>query len=67
MGGKACIRGRRITVGVVVRQIGGRHSFDDVLADYPYLARGYIGLRMKLLVDMNLSHAGLECWMALVI
>ena len=39
MGGKACIRGMRVTVGMVVGQIGAGHSVDDVLADYPYLER----------------------------
>ena len=37
MGGKACIRGMRVTVGMVVGQIGAGHSIDQVLADYPYL------------------------------
>ncbi len=39
MGGKACIRGLRVTVGMVVGQIGAGHSIEDVLADYPYLER----------------------------
>ncbi|MDB5552017.1 MAG: hypothetical protein JWL86_2001 [Rhizobium sp.] len=39
MGGKACIRGMRVTVGMVVGQIGAGHSIDDILADYPYLER----------------------------
>ena len=39
MGGKACIHGMRITVGMVVGQIGAGHSIDEVLADYPYLER----------------------------
>jgi uncharacterized protein (DUF433 family) len=39
MGGKACIRGMRVTVGMVVAQIGAGHSFEEVLADYPYLER----------------------------
>ncbi|MBF0561813.1 MAG: DUF433 domain-containing protein [Alphaproteobacteria bacterium] len=39
MGGKACIRGMRVTVGMVVNQIGSGHSIDDVLAEYPYLDR----------------------------
>jgi uncharacterized protein (DUF433 family) len=39
MGGKACIRGMRVTVGMVVGQIGAGQSVDDVLADYPYLER----------------------------
>ncbi len=39
MGGKACIRGLRVTVGMVVGQIGAGHSVDELLADYPYLER----------------------------
>ncbi|CAG7857699.1 hypothetical protein MCAMS1_02626 [biofilm metagenome] len=39
MGGKACIRGMRVTVGMIVGQIGSGHSVDEILADYPYLER----------------------------
>jgi uncharacterized protein (DUF433 family) len=39
MGGKACIRGMRVTVGMIVGQIGAGRSVDEVLADYPYLER----------------------------
>lgn len=39
MGGKPCIRGMRVTVGMVVGQVGAGHSIDKVLADYPYLER----------------------------
>jgi uncharacterized protein (DUF433 family) len=39
MGGKACIRGMRVTVGMVVGQIGAGRSVDEVLTDYPYLER----------------------------
>ena len=39
MGGKACIRGMRVTVGMVVSQVGAGHSFDEILSDYPYLER----------------------------
>lgn len=39
MGGKTCIRGMRVTVGMVVGQIGAGHSLDEILADYPYLER----------------------------
>jgi uncharacterized protein (DUF433 family) len=39
MGGKACIRGMRVTVGMVVNQVGAGHSFDEILSDYPYLER----------------------------
>jgi uncharacterized protein (DUF433 family) len=39
MGGRPCIRGMRVTVGMVVAQIGAGHSVEDVLADFPYLER----------------------------
>jgi uncharacterized protein (DUF433 family) len=47
MGGKPCIRGMRVTVGMVVWQIGAGHSIDDVLADYPYLEREDIMQAMR--------------------
>ncbi len=39
MGGKACIRGLRVTVGMIVGQIGAGRSVDEILSDYPYLER----------------------------
>ena len=39
MGGKACIRGMRVTAGMIVGQIGAGHSIEQILADYPYLER----------------------------
>ena len=39
MGGKPCIRGLRVTVGMIVGQIGAGRSIDELLADYPYIER----------------------------
>jgi len=39
MCGKACIRNMRVTVGMIVNQIGMGHTIDEILADYPYLER----------------------------
>ena len=39
MGGKPCIRGMRVTVGMVVGQIGAGRNIEDLLAEYPYLER----------------------------
>lgn len=39
MGGKACVRGMRVTVGMIVNQIAAGHSIEEVLADYPYFER----------------------------
>ncbi len=33
------IRGMRVTVGMIVGQIGAGRSIDDLLAEYPYLER----------------------------
>ena len=39
MGGKACIRGMRVTVGMIVGQVGAGHNIEEILTDYPYLER----------------------------
>ena len=39
MGGKASIRGMRVTVGMIVGQIGAGNTIEEILADYPYLER----------------------------
>ena len=37
MGGKPCIRGKRVTVGMIVGLIASGHTKDDILKLYPYL------------------------------
>ena len=39
MGGRACIRGMRIPVSVIVGQIAGGASPEQIVADYPDLDR----------------------------
>ena len=39
MGGKACIRGMRVTVGMVVGLLAAGRSPDEILSAYPYLER----------------------------
>jgi uncharacterized protein (DUF433 family) len=39
MGGKACIRGMRVTVGMILGNLGAGVSIDELLAAYPYLER----------------------------
>ena len=39
MGGKPCIRGLRVTVGMIVGHIGAGQSIEQLLAEYPYLER----------------------------
>ena len=37
MGGRACIRGMRITVSLVVNLVANGMTTEGILADYPYL------------------------------
>ena len=37
MGGKPCLRGMRVTVGMVVGLVASGHSNAEILTAYPYL------------------------------
>ena len=37
MGGKACIRGLRVTVGTIIGLLAAGRSRDEILNAYPYL------------------------------
>jgi uncharacterized protein (DUF433 family) len=37
MGGKPCLRGMRVTVGMIVGLIASGHNKHDILELYPYL------------------------------
>ena len=39
MGGKACVRGMRVTVGTVVGLLAAGRSHAEILRAYPYLER----------------------------
>jgi len=39
MGGLPCIRGLRVTVSMVLGQLAGGSSVEEILSDYPYLER----------------------------
>lgn len=38
MGGKACIGGTRVTVGMILAQLGIGKTTKEILDDYPYLS-----------------------------
>ena len=52
MGGKACIRGLRATVGTVVGLLTAGRSYEEILKAYPYLEREDI--------DQALAYARVE-------
>jgi len=39
MGGKPCIKGTRVTVGMILAQLGEGQNIDVLLDDFPYLSR----------------------------
>ena len=45
MGGRACIRGMRIPVSVIIGQIAHGATMDEVLTDYPDLEKADIEQR----------------------
>jgi uncharacterized protein (DUF433 family) len=47
MGGKPCIRGMRVTVSMVVSQVGAGQSVEELLADFPYLERDDISQALQ--------------------
>ena len=54
MGGKPCIRGMRVTAGMIVGQIAAGHTPEEILEEYPILekedimqALAYAALRVQ--------------------
>jgi uncharacterized protein (DUF433 family) len=39
MGGKACIKGTRVTVGMIVSHLADGISVDEMLKSFPYITR----------------------------
>lgn len=37
MGGRPCIRGYRVTVGIIVGLLAAKHSWEEVRGMYPFL------------------------------
>ena len=47
MGGKACIKGTRVTVGMIVNQISEGVTVEKLLSDYPYLTHDDVMQALK--------------------
>ena len=39
LGGKACVKGTRVTVGMILMQISEGTTLNELLAEYPYLTK----------------------------
>jgi len=62
MSGKPCVRGLRVTVANVLRQLANHRAPEEIITAYPYLepadidaCRGYAGLRVD---DEKLAVSG---------
>jgi uncharacterized protein (DUF433 family) len=47
MGGKPCIRGMRVTVGMIVGMLAEGHSAEEVLRMHPYLEASDISATLE--------------------
>ncbi|MCL2197807.1 MAG: DUF433 domain-containing protein [Defluviitaleaceae bacterium] len=47
MGGKACIKGTRVTVGMIMAQLSGGKTADALVGEYPYLSHGDISEALR--------------------
>lgn len=47
MGGKPCIRGLRVTVGMIIGLLASKRSREEILRAYPYLEEEDIDAALK--------------------
>jgi uncharacterized protein (DUF433 family) len=62
MGGKPCIRGMRVTVGMIVEALAAGRTVEQLLADFPYLEeqdiRDALGFAARLAQGHEIRLAG---------
>ena len=55
MTGSPCIKGTRVTVSTIVRQIAAGRTADEICRDYPYLTRASIQAALEFAADISAS------------
>ena len=64
MGGKPCVRGMRVTVGMILGELGAGTTIEELLAGYPWLEREDVlealrfGASLARFHDVELAAAG---------
>lgn len=58
MEGRPCVRGTRVTVGLIVGMLAGGHKREEVLKLYPYLTKEDIDAALSYAVHESLSAGG---------
>ena len=56
MGGVPCIRDLRVTVGMVLGQLAGGKTIEELLADYPYLDRADVLAALEYAAAVGSEH-----------
>jgi uncharacterized protein (DUF433 family) len=56
MGGKPCIRGMRVTVGMIVGSIAAGQSIELLLSDYPYLQESDVREALGFAAELAKGH-----------
>jgi uncharacterized protein (DUF433 family) len=56
MGGKPCIRGMRVTVGMIVEALGAGRTESEILTDFPYLEREDIRAALSFAARLAQGH-----------
>jgi uncharacterized protein (DUF433 family) len=47
MGGKPCIKGTRVTVGMIIAQLGDGKSTEALVSEYPYISHSDVAEALK--------------------
>jgi uncharacterized protein (DUF433 family) len=56
MGGKPCIRGMRVTVGMIVEAMAAGRTIEQLLADFPYLEEADIREALAFAAQLAQGH-----------
>jgi uncharacterized protein (DUF433 family) len=57
MGGKPCIRGMRVTVGMIVEAMAAGRTIPQLLADFPYIEEPDIREALAFAAGLAQGHA----------
>jgi uncharacterized protein (DUF433 family) len=56
MGGKPCIRGMRVTVGMIIEALAAGRTIEQLLADFPYLEKPHIREALAFAASLAQGH-----------
>ena len=60
MGGKPCIRGMRVTVGMIVEAMAAGRTVEQLLADFPYIEESDIRAALAFAARLAQGHDAVQ-------